>query len=157
MGSLGEYDLINEVVYDRLANARVVENDVLLASTGDGTLGKATIYDSAEPAIADGHVSIVRLNYEVCPDYAVWFLRSELGQRQIQRLYTGATGLIELPEDAVKRILILKPTDKDDQQALVRDWVSEVRKAETLESQAKDMRINAHDRFVETIRSYMEG
>ena len=87
-GLTGEFDLVTEEVYERLSNAHVKENDVLLASTGDGTLGKAAVYDATTPAIADGHVTIIRLKADVLPEYAVWFLRSELGQRQIGRLFT---------------------------------------------------------------------
>ena len=109
VGLTRQFDLINAAVYERLANAQVYKNDVLLASTGEGTLGKAAVYDADAHAVADGHVSIIRLGEDVLPEYAVWFLRSEFGQRQIRRLFTGATGLIELPEDAVKRILVLAP------------------------------------------------
>ena len=157
VGFQGDYDLINETVYNRLAGAHIVENDVLLASTGDGTLGKATTYNTAESAIADGHVSIIRLTDDIDPEYAVWFLRSEIGQRQIQRLYTGATGLIELPEDAVNRILILVPKDKGRQQTLVEDWVAEVRQAEVLENEAREKRLRAQEQFVAAIQSYTEG
>ena len=155
VGFAREFDLINEHVYARLASARISENDVLLASTGEGTLGKAIVYDADVRAIADSHVSIIRLKDDILPEYAVWFLRSELGQRQIQRLFTGATGLIELPEDAVKRILLLTPTDKSEQQSLVRGWVAEVREAEALENEARAKRQQAHDQFVESLQSYM--
>jgi len=37
----------------------VKKNDVLIASTGDGTLGKACVYDADYPAIADGYVTII--------------------------------------------------------------------------------------------------
>ena len=157
VGLTGEYDLINETVYKRLANAHLVENDVLLASTGDGTLGKAATYDDNSLAIADGHVSVIRLNDEVYPAYAVWFLRSELGQRQIQRLFTGATGLIELPEDAVNRILLLIPQDKRQQQTLVEDWVAQVRQAEIMESDAKEKRLRAQEQFVAALQAQIEG
>ena len=148
VGLTGEFDLINENVYLRLANAQIHENDVLLASTGEGTLGKATVYDSSTPAVADGHVSIIRLNNDVLPEYAVWFLRSEYGQRQITRLFTGATGLIELPEDTANRILVLVPSDEGKRQSLVREWVTQVREAEALENEARAKRQEAHDQFI---------
>ena len=156
VGLTGEYDLIGETVYNRLASAHLNENDVLLASTGEGTLGKAATYDNTDLAIADGHVSIIRLDDQVYPAYAVWFLRSELGQRQIQRLFTGATGLIELPEDAVNRILLLVPTDKRQQQSLVEDWVAQVRQAEIMENEAREKRLKAQDQFVVAVCSHME-
>ena len=152
-GLTGEFDLITEEVYQRLASAHVKEGDVLLASTGDGTLGKATVYDAATPAIADGHVSIIRLKEGTLPEYAVWFLRSNLGQRQINRLFTGATGLIELPEAAVDRLLMLIPEDEGDQRSLVGDWVDEVKESEALENEARNRRQTAHDRFIKDLQS----
>ena len=88
-----------------------------------------------------------------CPEYAAWFLRSQLGQRQINRLYTGATGLIELPEDAVKRILVLVP-NTGEQEALVGEWVTEVRGAEILEHEAQAKRQWGHDRFIARLQTW---
>ena len=152
-GLTGEFDLITEEVDQRLASAHVKEGDVLLASTGDGTLGKATVYDATTPAVADGHVSIIRLKEGMLPEYAVWFLRSDLGQRQINRLFTGATGLIELPEAAVDRLLMLIPEDEGDQRSLVGDWVDEVKESEALENEARNRRQTAHDRFIKDLQS----
>ena len=155
VGLTGQFDSINEGVYLRLAGAQIHEGDVLLASTGEGTLGKAAVYDDDASAIADGHVSIIRLGDAVVPEYAVWFLRSEFGQRQIKRLFTGATGLIELPEDAANRILVLVPSDTGEQHSLVRDWVAEVREAEVLENEAQVKRHQAHDQFIDSLESYL--
>lgn len=154
VGLTGEFDRINDTVYKRLANAKIQENDVWLASPGEGTLGKAAVYDSADKAIADGHVSIIRLNDEVLPEYAVWFLRSEYGQKQIRRLFTGATGLIELPEDAVDRIWVVVPSHKDEQQSWVGEWGAKVREAENLKNEARAKRQQGHDQFIENLQQY---
>lgn len=82
-------------------------NDVLLASTGTGTLGKACVYNSSLPAVADGHVTIIRADKKkVDPHYLADYLRVGAGSQQIQRLYTGSTGLIELTEEAVSSLVI---------------------------------------------------
>lgn len=57
VGLVGEFDRIEQAVYERLEEGKVVRNDLLLASTGEGTLGKAAVYDRDEAAIADGHVT----------------------------------------------------------------------------------------------------
>ena len=42
------------------ARAMVQQNDLLITSTGEGTIGRVEIYLYDEPAIADGHVTICR-------------------------------------------------------------------------------------------------
>jgi type I restriction enzyme M protein len=83
------------------------KNDVLLASTGDGTLGKCCVFDLDIPAIPDGHVTVIRVNAQrVSPHYLSDYLRLGLGSEQINRLYTGSTGLIELTPDQIDGIIV---------------------------------------------------
>lgn len=83
------------------------ENDVLLASTGDGTLGKCCVYTQSKPAIPDGHVTVIRVDpKQVDPFYLADYLRLGFGAEQIERLYTGSTGLIELTADQVDGIVV---------------------------------------------------
>ena len=103
-----EGDFIEEELYKGLpASAKVCEGDVLLASTGDGTLGKCGRYTLSRPAIADGHVTIIRPKVDVVDfDYLADYLRVGFGALQVQRLYSGSTGLIELTPDHVKSIVV---------------------------------------------------
>lgn len=83
------------------------KNDVLLASTGDGTLGKCCVYTQNKPAIPDGHVTVIRVDpKQVDPSYLADYLRLGFGAEQIERLYTGSTGLIELTPDQVDSIVV---------------------------------------------------
>lgn len=94
----------------------VKKNDVLLASTGDGTLGKACVYDADYPAIADSHVTIIRVDPEkICPYFLADYIRNGFGAVQVNRLYTGATGLIELTPEQVDRLVIELPETYDEQ------------------------------------------
>lgn len=91
----------------RLKTNVIRKNDVLLASTGDGTLGKACVYNGYKPAIADGHVTIIRVDKNVIdPYYLADYLRKGFGNKQIERLYTGSTGLIELTPEQVASIVV---------------------------------------------------
>ncbi len=91
----------------RLKTNIVKKNDIILASTGDGTLGKACVYNKAVPAIADGHVTIIRVDKNVIdPYYLADYLRKGFGGKQIERLYTGSTGLIELTPEQVASIVV---------------------------------------------------
>ena len=56
------YDEYVQRSEDNMENRNIVKKgDVLLASTGEGTLGKCCVYDKDIPAIADGHVTIIRV------------------------------------------------------------------------------------------------
>lgn len=103
-----EGDFVEKVVYEDAPPSAVVQHrDILLASTGDGTLGKCGLYDSTEPALADGHVTIIRVDENVIdPCYLVDYLRAGFGAVQIQRLYSGSTGLIELTPEHVNSIVV---------------------------------------------------
>lgn len=99
------------------------DGDILLASTGEGTLGKCCVYRNRDdygnlkPAIADGHVTVIRVNQkEVYPEYLCDYLRKGFGAEQIYRLYTGSTGLIEIqPDDANEIIIPMLPPIEDQQ------------------------------------------
>lgn len=62
--------------YDSPANAkgRVRRGDVLLNSTGRGTLGRAACYQFDVPALCDNHVAILRPDVMAChPVYLALF------------------------------------------------------------------------------------
>lgn len=121
-------DWIEKSIYDEFVeeakaageNRNLIEKgDVLLSSTGDGTLGKAAVFDLDIPAIADGHITIIRPNRKLIdPFYLCDYLRSGFGEIQINRLYTGSTGMIELTPDQVDSIVIDLRNDKKEQKSL---------------------------------------
>ena len=157
VGLTGEFDTVLSDVYERLKDAQLREGDLLLASTGEGTLGKAAVYRMPNAAIADGHVTIIRLNearYD--PEYLAWYLRSDYGKQQIYRLFTGTTGLIELPEDEAGQILILAPEDVSEQRLLAVEWTEQIKAAEALESQAKDRRRAAAQSFLNSLNESLK-
>ncbi|WP_245616471.1 N-6 DNA methylase [Paraburkholderia acidipaludis] len=91
--------------------------DVLVSSTGDGTLGKCCVYrpmmdevsGEAAPtaAIAEGHVAIIRVDPNVIwPEYLCDYLRVGFGAQQIERFYTGSTGMIELTPAALDEVVV---------------------------------------------------
>jgi type I restriction enzyme M protein len=111
-------DYIEKSVYDDMPKAHVEDGDILLSSTGDGTLGKCAVFREGIPAIFDGHVTCIRVDQkEVYPEYVCDYLRAGFGASQISRLFTGSTGLIEMPPDQVDRLLVPLPS-KAEQEAL---------------------------------------
>lgn len=104
---LVEGDFIEKAVFDEMETHHLQQGDVLLSSTGTGTLGKACVYESKWPAVPDGHVTVIRVDKsKVDPHYLADYLRVGAGALQIERLYTGATGLIELQPEDVNQILV---------------------------------------------------
>ena len=108
-------DWIEKNIYDEFIeksklgknNALVYDGDVLVSSTGDGTLGKSCVFRSKTPAIADGHVTIIRVNpKEIYPEYLSDYLRCGFGAKQIERLFSGSTGMIELTPEALNNVVI---------------------------------------------------
>jgi type I restriction enzyme M protein len=91
--------------------AGVKKNDVLVNSTGDGTIGRVAVFNYDFPAMVDGHVSILRFDD---PDYA-WFvaafLLSDDGQKQIYRYINGSSGQVEIYPQDIARIW-MKPLNK---------------------------------------------
>jgi len=57
-----EDDYVDQPVYEDLERAQLRDGDIMLSSTGDGTAGKCAVYRREEPALADGHVTIIRLH-----------------------------------------------------------------------------------------------
>jgi type I restriction enzyme M protein len=113
-----EGDYIEKDVFDEMKAFHVQDGDILLSSTGDGTLGKCAVFRGTIPGIVDGHVTLIRVDEkEIYPEYLCDYLRAGFGAAQIARLYTGSTGLIELPPEQVDRIIIPLP-DRPTQEAL---------------------------------------
>jgi len=106
-------DWIEKSVYEEFqvsanhSNIIAEKYDILVASTGDGTLGKAAVFDMDIPAIVDGHVTILRVNRnQIDPYYLADFIRKGAGAIQINRAYTGATGLIELTPEQLDAVVV---------------------------------------------------
>jgi type I restriction enzyme M protein len=90
--------------------ALVRQYDLIITSTGEGTIGRVDIYMPEEKAIADGHNTICRLKPDINPRYVLEYLQSEFGQIQIQRHISGSTGQTELLIDHIKSLRIPLPS-----------------------------------------------
>ena len=98
----------------RNAKAVLRFGDVLLNSTGRGTLGRATCWRSTDPAVADNHVTILRPNPQVClPVYLALFLNSPAGVAQSEMFQTGSSGQLELSPSCVERLIVYLPADEN--------------------------------------------
>jgi len=82
--------------------------DLLINSTGDGTLGRAAQVWFQPPNITvDSHVTVVRPAKENLIFYiGLWGI---LHEREIECLHTGSTGQTELPKERVKALELHLP------------------------------------------------
>jgi type I restriction enzyme M protein len=101
-------DWIEKATFDDIPDSvKLQKGDVLISSSGYGTMGKTTVYDLDYEAIADSHVTIIRPDPEVIdPYFLADYLRVGFGHDQIYRLFSGSTRLIELSVDQVNRIAV---------------------------------------------------
>ncbi|MGG2059669.1 hypothetical protein [Priestia megaterium] len=84
----------------------VRKGDILIASTGIGSMGKVAIYQSDIPAMCDGHISIIRVKNGYDSSFIAHYLRSHFGQAQIESYFTGSSGQIELQPIDIGKIVI---------------------------------------------------
>jgi type I restriction enzyme S subunit len=96
--------------FDKNTLAKVREEDILLTSTGFGSLGKLIFLEKGREAVVDGHITIIRVNKELAiPKFVFIFLKSSFGKVQIDRKVRGSTGQIEIYPTDIKSILIPLP------------------------------------------------
>ena len=108
-------DLVTEQFYNTPGNAkaRVKKGDVLLNSTGRGTLGRASFYQLDAAAVCDNHVAILRPDPKVCnPRYLALFLNSASGITQSEQSQTGSSGQLEIYPCHIEQFLVFLPRTK---------------------------------------------
>ena len=92
---------------------KMIENgDVLITSTGTGTLGRCNVYYGEDHKyMADSHVSILRLNYkEVNLIFFKYYFMQEKVQKELYaECVNGSTNQIELSKDRFLNFRILIP------------------------------------------------
>ncbi len=92
--------------------AGIIKNDVLINSTGDGTIGRVAVYDQDFPALVDGHITILRFKDANLAWFIAAFLLSEKGQKQIKRYINGSSGQVEIYAQDIGIIWVALPDKK---------------------------------------------
>lgn len=95
-----EYFVKNKV------RSSVVRGDVLVNSTGDGTIGRVAVYHYDFPAVVDGHITILRFNDLQLAWYAAAYLLTSSGQHQLYRYINGSSGQVEIYPQDIGRLWI---------------------------------------------------
>jgi type I restriction enzyme M protein len=97
--------------------------DVLVTSTGLGTIGRVDLLDVDGQCMTDGHISTLRLRAArtMDPDFLVHYLRSPLGQMQIERYTVGCTGQTELNDTDLVKLKVIFPQNATEQFAVLKE------------------------------------
>lgn len=88
------------------------QGDILINSTGDGTIGRAAVYNRNHAALVDGHITIVRLQDKELAWFTAAYLLSQEGQRQIYRYINGSSGQVEIYPQDIGRIWVPRPDEE---------------------------------------------
>ena len=98
-----DYDntmFVSKEFYNSKPNAQIKNGNILISSAGYGSIGKVSVYDSNELAMANHKLLIVDLKEEYNPYFISYFLESQLGQIQFDKWVSGSSGQIQLyPHD----------------------------------------------------------
>ncbi|MDC7830984.1 MULTISPECIES: restriction endonuclease subunit S [Pseudomonas] len=91
---------------------RPESGDVLLNSTGTGTIGRSVVFDHDGAFIVDGHVTVLRPKPEGADGrWLNALLRTSWGQRHLERFcYAGSTNQLELSRTPVTASMLPVPS-----------------------------------------------
>lgn len=98
-------------------DARLRPDDVVVNSTGTGTLGRAGLIDNdtvpeGMVLMADGHVTIVRVDEKLALPRFLWYLLSTAAFNEFSNtcLAVGATNQMELGRDEIRQLGVALPS-----------------------------------------------
>lgn len=127
---------------EQYERARIKKDDVLLNSTGIGTLGRASCFQYSDNAIADNHVTRLIPDDTICdPSYLALFLNSFAGISQSEQHQSGSSGQLELISDHIQEFLVFIPKNSDGKIDI--DWQRKlgnmVKKAEKAKHSSREL------------------
>jgi type I restriction enzyme S subunit len=90
--------------------AQAQKYDVVINSTGWGTIGRSNCLLHDEKTVVDNHVTIIRAKEECNPVYLALFLNSIAGQMQTAKWLSGSSGQIEIYPSDISRFVVYLPS-----------------------------------------------
>lgn len=123
------------------------KEDILINSTGTGTLGRAIVFNEEGKFTADSHVTIFRTNKKLLnPRYFVLFLETQKGQKELyQKCVSGSTNQIELSKSKFEKLKIPLPPLETQKKI-----VSILEKAESLK-QKREQASKLSDEYLKSV------
>jgi hypothetical protein len=93
--------------------ARISSGNILISSTGEGR-GEVDLYEHEEDAIADSHISIIRLRTGINTGYVLYYLQSLLGSLALKQAETAVKGTPEIYPAELGQIPVVKLPKKSE-------------------------------------------
>jgi restriction endonuclease S subunit len=147
----------SKIVFDfSEPNSSILElGNILLSSTGIKSIGKICKFDCSTNAIADGHITIITIDttkYDI--DFIIYYMRSILGQLQIEKYWSGSSGQIELNPNEVNKILIpsYKKIPKAKQITIAKQITKIISKYTDVEAKKHQLKSKTYQIFNKEIR-----
>lgn len=127
------------------------KNDVLVAATGKGSIGKVGLMKEEREATVDGHVMIVRPEPDrLDPEFLVLYLRTAVGQAQFDRLYVGSTGQTEFNVEDMEYFLV-PPVSIEQQRAMVSGVHPDILRTRELRQRQEEIKAEAEGVFLQEL------
>ncbi len=145
---ISQEEFVDIDFYNSSIRSQVKQGDILIASTGKVSLGKIDLLEDNQNLVADGHISIVRINNKKYNSkFFTYFFRCILGYFQIERGFTGATNQIELYADEISNFQIPN-ISLSKQQKIVNEIKTELDKQKEMNRKIEEER-NKIDKIIE--------
>jgi len=140
---------VTQQFFESNSEASVQKEDILISSTGEGR-GKVDIYELEEPAIADSHISIVRLKNNINPYYVLYFMHSLLGKLQLETLEMAIKGTPEIYAHQLEQMRIIDLPPKR-QHSIVEEIRKQLLELQKQRTQVQRLRDQIDEIFMQTI------
>lgn len=118
--------------------------DVLLNSTGTGTIGRSCVFDSSKDFIVDGHVTLLRSSPgQFRGEWLDAVLRSSWAQNHLERFcYAGSTNQVELSRTELAATSLPVPSidEQDDFVRIFRTLDHAIRRTEAIVEKLKQVK-----------------
>lgn len=99
-------EFVSKEYFDKKAKGQVKKGDILITSTGTGTLGRTSIWYREDDAFNVPENSFLRGPYEVNPYFVAAYLNTKYGVLQLFQNQRGSSGQLHLYPIDIKRVLI---------------------------------------------------
>jgi len=148
-------DFVHRTFFESNIDKRLLPNDILLNSTGVGSIGNVDLFDKDFECMTDGHVSVLRIKdpNEILPKYLLYYLRSVFGQMQIERFTVGYTGQIELNRSDLEEIIIAYPVSVKEQKEIIKTLEKLEEDALRYKNKARENLNKISEEFVKNVLS----
>lgn len=132
---------IDDAMASELAATRYIQpRDVLINSTGEGTIGRANVWsESGGEWVVDSHVTIIRPTAALDSEWLKYWLESAEGQDFVSSSKTGATKQTELNTSKLKECRIPLPGAADQQRIVsrIKECMERVGEIETVRASSR--------------------